>query len=121
MSKAMSITKAVCAEFHITPDQLCGRCMKPRFIAARRKFCHLCRDAGLSYPVIGRLLDRHHTTAMHHARMPLIELRPEPLPKHAPIAQRRLEARQGAESSRGPLSPRNQKCNQELPKSGAFP
>jgi hypothetical protein len=34
----------------------------------RRKFCHLCRAEEMTLEVIGRLLDRHHTTVMDPPR-----------------------------------------------------
>jgi chromosomal replication initiation ATPase DnaA len=38
----------------------------PELVAARREIAQLLSDEGLSYPSIGRAMNRHHTTAMYY-------------------------------------------------------
>lgn len=37
----------------------------PALVSARRHFSKVAREAGFSFPAIGRALDRHHTTIIH--------------------------------------------------------
>ena len=41
---------------------------KPEVINARKKLCFALHERGYSYPEIGWLIDRDHTTVLHHKR-----------------------------------------------------
>lgn len=58
------------AEKHeLEVTDITGQSRKPRFVAARQEACYLLRQAGYSYPQIGRFLgDRDHTTIVHGER-----------------------------------------------------
>ena len=80
MSRITDMLRAVCLEFGITRDQLVGRSKQQHFIAARRKFCHDSRAAGLSIGRIAQILERDHSTVVHHLSLELIRLPPRPRP-----------------------------------------
>jgi hypothetical protein len=61
--------RLVCLEHGVTRDQMSNRAQTVRLLAARRDFCIRCRAAGISLPRIGRMIGRHHTTALHYTRM----------------------------------------------------
>ena len=53
-----------CSEYDVEPDALTAQSQK-RDVAHARQLCWwLCRQRGLSYPVIGALASRDHTTVM---------------------------------------------------------
>lgn len=60
---------AVAAEaFDVTADDLTGRSKDSDVVQARHVATWLLREAGRSYPEIGRVLGRDHSTAMNGVR-----------------------------------------------------
>lgn len=53
---------------HVTRTDVLGRSRTKSVAAARQAVYRGLRERGLSYPEIGRLLDRDHTTVMHACR-----------------------------------------------------
>ena len=50
-------------------DDVLGPCRRRPVVYARHRAMFICRrHLGLSYPVIGRLFGRDHTTVMHGVR-----------------------------------------------------
>jgi chromosomal replication initiation ATPase DnaA len=45
-----------------------GALRPPRFVTERRRVAVAARAHGFSYPVIGRALNRDHSTIVHHVR-----------------------------------------------------
>lgn len=65
-----ALVAAVAAESGIPADDLLGRRRQPRVARARHLLCWCARDRlGWSYPKIGRVLGRDHTTVLHAVRM----------------------------------------------------
>lgn len=61
-----TIRDAVCYSYGITVDELAGRSRLSGLVRARQVFCWLGRElTACSYPMIGRRVDRAHTTVMH--------------------------------------------------------
>lgn len=66
--------------FHVTPEQLRGGARHSHLALARHVAMYLCKRAGYSYPVVGRLLgNRDHTTVMSGVRKVerLVEIDPK--------------------------------------------
>ena len=51
--------------FDISPDDILRYCRVQRPVRARQAGMWAARQYGLSYPVIGRMFSRHHTTIMN--------------------------------------------------------
>ena len=49
----------------VTPGEVLGRSQHKFVVDIRRELARGLRQRGLSYPEIGRYLDRHHTAVMH--------------------------------------------------------
>lgn len=60
----------VCKRYRVTADQLRGRKRHPQIIAAKQEVIRQCRAAGKSYPEIGKVLGKHHTTIMYLEKRP---------------------------------------------------
>jgi chromosomal replication initiation ATPase DnaA len=58
----------VAAAFNVDPDAVLGHSRAANVAAARQLLYWLLRQDGLSYPVIGALVGRHHTTVIHGVR-----------------------------------------------------
>ena len=56
---------AVCAEFKITAMTLLSRQRAQKLFAPRAVLATILREQGLSYPAIGRILNREHATVMN--------------------------------------------------------
>lgn len=65
--KAMrEIVAATAQHFKVGERDLLGRCQVPRIALARHVAFYLMRtDAVVSFPAIGRLMDRDHSTVIH--------------------------------------------------------
>lgn len=60
-----NVAHAICLALSVLVDELHGALRYPSIVAARRLFAlHLRTELGWSYPQIGRLLGRDHTTVM---------------------------------------------------------
>jgi chromosomal replication initiation ATPase DnaA len=66
--------ESLCIGRTVTPRDVLGRSHDKETVSIRREFARKLRGTGLSYPQIGRYLDRHHTAVMHLCR----GKRPEP-------------------------------------------
>ena len=63
------IIQETAEKYQLEVTDITGQSRKPRFVAARQEACYLLRQAGYSYPQIGRFLgDRDHTTIVHGER-----------------------------------------------------
>lgn len=60
------IMQAVCREYHLHHADLVSPKRAPMLIAARKDFIIKAKQAGYSFPVIGRAIRRHHATALYH-------------------------------------------------------
>jgi chromosomal replication initiation ATPase DnaA len=58
----------VCTAFNVHPDSVLGHSRNANVAAARQLLYWLLRQDGLSYPKIGALVGRHHTTVIHGVR-----------------------------------------------------
>jgi chromosomal replication initiation ATPase DnaA len=58
----------VAAAFNVHPDAVLGHSRNANVAAARQLLYWLLRQDGMSYPVIGALVGRHHTTVIHGVR-----------------------------------------------------
>lgn len=59
----------VATRHNMTVDEMIGRDRRPRYIRARQEAMYLLRQAGYSYPQVGRFVGgRDHTTALHGER-----------------------------------------------------
>ncbi len=56
------------AEHGVTREDALRRSRRNSDVAARRMFCRALKERGLSYPEIGNLIGRDHTTAMNLVR-----------------------------------------------------
>ena len=66
---AHAIIREVAAAHGLSPDQLLERCRKPARVLARRDAMRRVRDElGYSYPKIGQLFKRDHTTVLWSCR-----------------------------------------------------
>jgi len=55
-------------EHFMAVAQLVGDCRLPCQVDARRCFAVKAREMGYSYPVIGRMLHKHHSSVIHMVR-----------------------------------------------------
>ena len=53
--------------FGVTTGQIKGAGRKGPVMRARQAVCYLSREAGRSYPAIGQMIGRHHSTIIHDA------------------------------------------------------
>jgi len=61
-----AIIATVADRFLYTDVELLGRSRRQPLAHARQVAMYLCRElTDMSYPQIGRLFDRHHTTVIH--------------------------------------------------------
>lgn len=58
----------VATEHAMTVGELLGGSHDPRYVAARRRFAFQARERGYSYPQIGRMLHKHHSSVIHMVR-----------------------------------------------------
>jgi chromosomal replication initiation ATPase DnaA len=65
---AKLIYEEVYSETGISSQLLVSRSNEAHLVAARSLFAVKARNKNLSYPQIGRILRRHHTTVMHGVR-----------------------------------------------------
>ena len=57
--------EAIRAEHHATWDEVASPTRQVHVVRVRHGVMRVLRDAGLSYPAIGALLDRHHASVMY--------------------------------------------------------
>lgn len=58
----------VAAEHGLTKEDLTGRSRRPAICVARREAMRRLRAKQMSFPSIGRLFNRHHTTVLDGLR-----------------------------------------------------
>lgn len=63
------ILHRVAAEFSLTVEDLIGRRRDGNVLLPRQIAQYLCRQDGMSYPQIGRLMHRDHSTVMYSCRV----------------------------------------------------
>jgi chromosomal replication initiator protein len=68
----------VCEHFEITMTELLSKDRHAHIADARHVAAWLLRETGLSYPSIGKVLERDHTTIMHSVRKVEREIASEP-------------------------------------------
>lgn len=87
---ALVAMKAVCDEFQCTPNEVLMRTNIPRYVAMRRLLIRLLRDTcSYSFPMIAKLVHKHHTTVMYHYDM--ARENPEQAEQYARVAQQFVE------------------------------
>lgn len=59
------IIQETCFEFGITEELLKGQQRKRSLVDARQKCAKRLQETGMSYPQIGKLMNRDHTSIMH--------------------------------------------------------
>jgi chromosomal replication initiation ATPase DnaA len=59
------IVKETAAEFLVDPQMILGKNQEARIVEARRNLVLRLRNRGMSFPTIGRWLNRHHTSIIH--------------------------------------------------------
>ena len=64
LGRNLQIVDEVAARFCVTRGMILGRSRHSVVTRARHTAMFLLRQEGLSYPVIGKLLRRHHTSVM---------------------------------------------------------
>jgi len=60
-----NILESVAEEMKISTAQIIGGGNTPRLVEARQKVSVMARQFGYTYPRIGALLNKHHTTIIH--------------------------------------------------------
>jgi chromosomal replication initiation ATPase DnaA len=63
------VVRAAADLYGTTPEAIRGPARDKSIASARMVACWLLRQTGLSYPEIGRAVDRDHTTAIHACRV----------------------------------------------------
>jgi chromosomal replication initiation ATPase DnaA len=66
--KIDEILEEVTKNYSCTVQQLRSRQRASNLVKARRRVSRRLRQHGMSYPKIGRVLNKDHTTIMHHLR-----------------------------------------------------
>ena len=61
----VKIVSIIAKETHVKVDDILGRRRVPAIAEARQILMYLLREMGLSFPEIGTLCERDHTTVMH--------------------------------------------------------
>lgn len=56
----------LCLKHEVCVDDVTGPSHRKELLAVRREFAHVARAQGCSFPHIGRILHRHHTTIIHY-------------------------------------------------------
>lgn len=64
-----TLIERVAQEHHVTPIDIVDHCRLAQVCRARNAFCWELRKLGFSYPEIGILINRDHTSVMHAVRM----------------------------------------------------
>lgn len=67
-ARARDVIAEVAREHEVTPEQVMGRSVHRHVVRARWAAMARLREAGLSYPRIGRILGRDHSTVMYGIR-----------------------------------------------------
>ena len=62
--------RRICVGHLCKPKQVLKDCRLRHVMAARREFCGELRERGLSYPAIGELVGRDHSTVLAMLRLP---------------------------------------------------
>lgn len=60
----MDIIVELCVKYEVDKCELLSKRRDSKIVEKRRLIAQELRDRGLSYPAIGKLLNRHHTTIM---------------------------------------------------------
>ena len=55
----------ICLKYRISEEVLLGHSRIPYYVVARSELVGWLRMLGLSYPYIGKLMNRHHTSVIH--------------------------------------------------------
>lgn len=61
-----SMLSELCIKHSVSFADVVGPCHDKNLIAVRREFAHIARAQGCSFPRIGRILHRHHSTVIHY-------------------------------------------------------
>ena len=67
-SRMNRIASEICAQAGLTLDDIRYLCRDPLYVHARQHLYAALREAGYSYPRIGKFLCRDHKTVMHGIR-----------------------------------------------------
>lgn len=73
--KSAAIIATVASECGILPPDILGSSRKPHIAHPRQEVMRRLRELGYSYPRIGRILARDHTTVLHGVRAARARLR----------------------------------------------
>lgn len=60
----LEVIDAIAAAHHVSRDEILSRSRVQSVVAGRRSLCVALRERGMSYPEIGRLVGRDHSTVM---------------------------------------------------------
>lgn len=60
------ILSELCLKHGVSFDDVRGPCHRKELLAVRREFAHVARAQGCSFPHIGRILHRHHSTVINY-------------------------------------------------------
>lgn len=71
----IEILNQVCLEKGISIEQLLGKQRKSQFVNARKQCARSLRALNLSFPQIGKLMNRDHSSIIHYIN---------PVPSHRP-------------------------------------
>lgn len=64
----LALAESVASRHHITVGEMLGRRRTTQIVRARQEFYVALRRKGFSYPEIGRIVGRDHTTVLHACR-----------------------------------------------------
>ena len=68
MTNIPKIIQAVCEKWGITEEELVGSSRINLFVLARKEVSIELKSLGLSYPSIGRILKKDHTSIIHYLK-----------------------------------------------------
>lgn len=63
---AQRLLEWVCQKHRLSVKTLRGQERFPHIVAARREFIRLCKERNIGCVTIGKVLNRHHGTVLHH-------------------------------------------------------
>jgi hypothetical protein len=64
----LDLLDAASREHHVSREEILGRSRLQSIVAGRRGLCRALRERGMSYPEIGSLIGRDHTSVMNLVR-----------------------------------------------------
>lgn len=62
---ALAVIRGVADDFGVSFERIMGNLRTKKVVIARREAYRRCREMGLSYPEIGYIMNRDHTTVLY--------------------------------------------------------